>query len=273
VQVSLENARRGISGDLEEWLTFNRVEAFASPDSLALVAPFPPKELMQNTSGLVDPKHFASHGCDILKALSIASPQPISSYTSVLDFGVGVGRLARMFKGFQGSYTGVDVDARHVAWVSSALDHVKAFATTPRAPLPLADKSFDCIISISVFTHMNETDQFFYLSELARVAKPGAILMLTVHGERALKRAETEDMIFNMLSVPRSGIVETRSLFPSPGFKFIRQDGHLTSDKYEYGITFISRAYVEKEWSRYFDVLPGTAAIHDFQDVMVLRAR
>jgi SAM-dependent methyltransferase len=272
--INLEPFRSGISGNLEDWLAFNRDGAFASTGGLALAAPFPPAELMQNVSALTEPRDFAAHGCDILKALSTASPSPLNAFTDVLDFGVGAGRLARMFKGFQGRYTGVDVDTRHVAWVSSALDYVTAIATEPKQPLPLAGGSFDCILSISVFTHMNERDHRFYLGELARVARPGASLLLTVHGERALRRAESEASILAMLAVPERAIADTRRLFPAPGFSFILQQGHLTSSHYDYGITFISREYVEREWSKYFHVVDVcAAAIHDFQDIVVLRAR
>jgi SAM-dependent methyltransferase len=271
---SLENFRNGISGNLVDWIVFNRDLAFYSPQALALVAPFPPTELMQNVSGLTVPKDFAAHGCDILEALTIASPTPINELTNILDFGVGVGRLARMFKGFRGKYTGIDVDARHVEWVSSALDYVTGIVTKPKQALPLTDKYFDCIISISVFTHMNEHDQFFYLKELARVAQAGSSLFLTVHGERALQRAETESQIFQMLSVKRSEITETRHHFLSEGFNFILQQGHLTSSNYDYGITFISENYIEREWSKYFDVVQiFSGAIHDFQDIVLLKAR
>lgn len=238
------------------------------------MAPFPPAELMQNTTGLDQNEAFADQGAHFLRILSDASPQPLGTYDAVLDFGIGVGRLARMFKGFSGRYTGVDVDARHVAWVASALDYVEAIATSPHAALPLEDGRFDCIISISVFTHLSEADHLFYLSELARVSRPGATVMLTVHGERALERANTDELIFDLLEIPEPEVEAVREVFPDPGFRFVLQNGHLTSDEYEYGISFIGRTYIERTWSRYFDVvdvLPG--AIHDFQDVVVLTAR
>lgn len=272
--IDLDAIRKGISGDIEDWMVFNRHAAFESEENLALVAPFPPPELMRNTTGLIDPADFAAHGCDILKALSLASPRRLSDYEDIFDFGVGVGRVARMFKGFRGGYVGVDIDARHVGWVSSSLDHVSAVTTAPRQPLPFEGDRFDCVISISVFSHMNEADQCFYLSELARISRPDAKLLLTIHGERALQRAENEPGIFAMLDVPRAAIDETRAAFRSRGFNFIRQDGHLTSDAYEYGITFISEAYVRDQWSHYFTVeAVRSGAIHDFQDIVVLEAR
>jgi hypothetical protein len=66
LQADLNAIRLGIEGDVEGWIHFNRHTAFASAENLALVAPFPPRELMQNTSGLTDNRDFAAHGCDIL---------------------------------------------------------------------------------------------------------------------------------------------------------------------------------------------------------------
>ncbi|MDX2145686.1 MAG: class I SAM-dependent methyltransferase [Rhodospirillaceae bacterium] len=266
--------RQGIHSPIDDWLAFNRVDAFTARKNLAFVAPLPPRTLMQNTTGLTDGQAFAGHGCDILAALWQACPTPLNEFANLLDFGVGVGRLARMFKGFRGRYIGVDVDARHVQWVSSALDHVTAIATRPRHALPLVDGQFDLIISVSVFTHMNEADQFFYLSELKRVAKPGATLLLTVHGAHALRLGETQPHVFEMLTIPRQGLVDARAAFGGAGFQFILQHGHLTSRNYDYGITFISENYVRREWAKFFDVVgvrPG--AIHGFQDIVVLKAK
>ena len=271
----LERVREGIHGDLNEWLEFNRSAAFESGHNLSYVAPFPPSDRMQITTGLTDPRHFASHGYDILKALSEACPQPLASFQSVLDFGVGAGRLARMFKGFRGTYTGIDVDGRNVAWVASALQYVNAVHTQPRKALPFPNAQFDLIISVSVFSHMNEKDHLFYLSEIARVARPGAIIMLTTHGERALARAETEPSIFKMLEVSARSIKKARAALSGGGFKFIRQWlGHLNKLFYSYGITFISSAYIHRVWATYFDVVDiRSGAIHDFQDIAVLRKR
>ena len=98
--------------------------------------------------------------------------------------------------------------------------------------------------------------------------------MLTVHGERALHRAENEPDIFKMLAIPARSVKTTRQLFANEGFSFILQNGHLTTSEYEYGITFTSEAYISRTWNRYFDVLQvASGAIHDFQDIVVLRAR
>ena len=256
------------------WSAFNIKAATADAELKGLVASFPPPELMQRVSGLTDHASFAKSGSDIFLALVKASPKPLSAYISILDFGVGSGRLARMFKGFKGRYTGADVDHELVEWVGAALPWVRSMPTTAREPLPTKRADFDCVISISVFTHMNEADSKFYLQSLMEASAPGAFLFLTVHGDRALKRAETETRIFEMLSIPAEGVSEARSAMNAGGFKFILQNGHLTTETYEYGISFTSEAYIHAEWGKYFDIVSiEKASIHDFQDIVVLRRR
>ena len=63
-----------VNADPQSWALFN---VSSDVDDLAergLVAPFPPRDLMQRVSGLTDRHDFASHGKDIFLALSSASP-------------------------------------------------------------------------------------------------------------------------------------------------------------------------------------------------------
>lgn len=238
----------GIELPLEEWLERNRSCTSQQDVLQKKVAPFPPVELMQNVSGVTNSADFASHGIDILRALAESSPKPFAEYTSILDFGCGCGRLARMFKGFRHCYVGCDIDARHVDWLKQNLNFVDAVLTQPRMALPFRSNEFDCVISISVFTHTTEDDHWNYLQELHRIAKPGARLFLTIHGQRALDRAQGEERIFHLPSVPRDALANAVSELGKGGYFFIKQNGHLTSDKYEYGITFISDVYIKERW-------------------------
>jgi SAM-dependent methyltransferase len=267
--------RLGIKGDIDAWTRFNETDAFQSVVARDAVAPFPPADLMHRTSALRADEAFAAHGATILRALAACSAESLGSYRSVLDFGVGGGRVARLFKGFDGRYAGVDIDQGAIDWVRQSLPWVDAHKTEPRQRLSFPDRTFDAVFSISVFTHMNEPDHLFYLGELERVSAPGARLFLTVCGERVLQQAEENEKILEMLAMP-SGALEAAgaALRGGSGFFFVRQDGHLTSSAYEYGITFISKAYIEQHWSRYFELEKVAAgAIHDFQDIVVLRRR
>lgn len=262
----------GINMPLGEWLTLNR-EPTDHALALALIAPFPPPELMQIVSGLTERGHFAQHGVTIFEALQNASPKSLREFSDILDFGCGCGRLARIFKGYNGKLTGCDVDAQAIEWINQHLSYMNGVRTTPNGPLPFASGQFDCVISISVFSHLNEDSQFYYLSELARCTKPGAILLLTVHGERALERALQEEQILRMLDIPPSSLRFAKAQMERGSHSFVVQEqGHLTTAEYKYGISFIPDAYIGSKWSQYFQIEKIVhGAIHDFQSIVVCR--
>jgi len=229
---------------------------------------------MRRVSGVIDPEDFAKQGREIFLALSKASNRPLSQYKSILDFGVGSGRLARMFRGYKGIYTGVDVDYELLNWVENSLPWVDAIPSVPRGSIPLANGSFDCVISISVFTHMNEVDSEFYLQELERVTKRGARLFLTVTGQSSFDRMIKEKNIFDMMCISEESMLEAKRVVEDGGFSFVLQKGHLTTSNYDYGMSFTSRDYIERVWSKYFKVVDVLeSAIYRFQDIVVLERK
>lgn len=279
---------RGCRLPVAEWAALNRTGVFSDSTLMQYVGPFPPLELMQNTTGLTTQSEFAGHGADFWTALSDASPKPLSEMASILDFGCGCGRLSRMFKGHPGRIAGCDIDHRHVEWCASALDGVETRLSSVVPPIPFADNEFELVVSISIFTHLNESSQDQFLSELARVCRPDGLLLLTVHGARALERAVSEPKIRAMLEVDEERFQRARQDFASGKLAFILQYGHLTtigkdgslatdmiiSEPFEYGITFTPESYIHGHWSKWFEVVGyRVGAVHDFQDIVVLRPR
>jgi SAM-dependent methyltransferase len=273
---------------LADWLALNRDLVFDQPALRRFVAPFPPGDLMEVTTGVRTEKDFAVQGALLYETISAASPVPLHAFPSWLDFGCGSGRLARMFKGFPGRMAGCDIDSRLVAWCQSSLGYVDVRRSGVKPPTPFADGEFAAIVSISIFTHLSEASQDAFLDELSRISRPDALLFLTTHGERAMERAQTQPHIRAMLEVSDAGFEQACSDFDAGRHAFILQPtGHLTTlvdkqlhagkviaEPYEYGITLIPEAYVRSHWSRWFDIVDyRSGAIHDFQDIVVLRPK
>lgn len=117
----------------------------------------------------------------------------------VLDVGSGIGRLAVPLTGYlsDGTYTGFDIIESSVKWCRKRIgsrfpnftfDHVDVFNQhyNPKGKLkasefdfPYADESFDFVFLISVFTHLLPDDTRNYLSEVARVLRPGGRCLIT----------------------------------------------------------------------------------------------
>jgi SAM-dependent methyltransferase len=277
----------------DDWLWLNGRAIFDDPRLRPYVAPFPSKELMTNVSGLTNDRDFAAHGVEIFRALAQASPKPIADYRSILDFGCGCGRLARMFKGHPNRIVGCDIDKRHVNWVAGNLGYMTACLTSVNPPLPFGDNEFDAIFSISIFSHLTEKSQDDFLAELSRITSLDGYLFLTIHGARALERAKCEEMIRDMLWMEQQLFEKACAEFEQNRHAFILQQGHLTTvgsagvdnllkrtvktvieEPYQYGITFIPETYIFTHWAKWFHVVEiRRGAIHDFQDIVVLRPR
>lgn len=264
-------ATTGISGPLPEWIAFNLGDALTSARAADHAAPFPPTDLMYHTTGLQQDRDFAQHGADILTVLSAASPKPLNAFTSMLDFGVGVGRVARYFKGFAGRYVGADIDEPNLAWVAGHLPWVEPVLTEPAAPLPVAAEAFDGVVSISVFTHIDRETTEFYVDELHRLTRPGALLFLTLHGDQALNLALADAEVGRLLGISSDRLEQARLELAEKGFHFAEQYTHLTRANYRYGTTFVAQQGAEATFGRRFKIagfIPG--AIHAFQDLIVL---
>ena len=264
-------AAMGISGPLPEWIAFNLGDALTSARAADHAAPFPPTGLMYHTTGLQQDRDFAQHGADILAALSAASPKPLNAFTSMLDFGVGVGRVARYYKGFSGRYVGADIDEPNLGWVAGHLPWVETVLTEPAAPLPLEPAAFDGVVSISVFTHIDRETTEFYVDELHRLTRPGALLFLTLHGDQALNLALSNAEVGRLIGISPERLEQARGELAKDGFHFAEQYTHLTRTNYRYGTTFVSQQGAETIFGRRFKVVgfvPG--AIHAFQDLIVL---
>lgn len=89
---------------------------------------------------------------------------------------------------------GTDIDAAAVRWCRQNLcGHFQR--NVYGKPLHYEDDTFDVVLAIAVFPHMNLEDQAFYMAEVNRVVKPGGTLLLTLkgwHRRSELSHAERE---------------------------------------------------------------------------------
>jgi SAM-dependent methyltransferase len=182
----------------------------------------------------------------------------------ILDWGCGCGRLIRYLSGLRRSQvTGVDIDADNVAWCREHLPfgRFEAIATAP--PMSFAAESFDVVIGISIFTHLAEAEQLAWLRELRRITAPGALLLMTTHGQTAAYRS----------ALPPEQLDAWRTAGFLDRGRDAALDGVLADPEY-YRTVFHSRAYIESRWSEYLEVVdfrPGF--IGNNQDLVVLRRR
>jgi ubiquinone/menaquinone biosynthesis C-methylase UbiE len=107
----------------------------------------------------------------------------------ILDFGCGAGRLIRWLADIVDSCEvwGTDVSTEAIIWCKNNLTPPFRFATTTTSPsLPFEDKYFDLIYAGSVFTHIDDLADAWFL-ELRRILKPEGMLYVTIHDQNSIK--------------------------------------------------------------------------------------
>ncbi len=220
--------------------------------------PLPSRRLRVRVAGTADPAWFIESGRATALALVEAWSRQrlvLDGGARMLDFGCGCGRVTRHLVSLVAAKVhGCDPDTEAVRWCARHLGGAH-FATQPAAPpLAYADRSFDAICAISIFTHLPENDQHVWLAELYRVLAPAGVLILTTHGERyrgRLVASEREAFDAGRLVVRRPAAAGTNLC-----------------------TAFHAERYVREVLARSFELvelLPGGAAGVPDQDLIVLQ--
>lgn len=234
----------------------------------AVALPIPPRRLRT----LVGPEPliegFLAQGertaGDIRKALA-AVGREIESFENILDFGCGCGRQIRWFAGLPKTCRlhGSDVCAAAIQWNRRHLPFAEFAHNGFYPPLPYVAEKFDLIYALSVFTHLDESNQIAWVGELRRVASPEAIMVITTHGELGLES-------FRNGSLPTSPELLERlnrhGQLAQEGSIFEPYD---RGDKY--GLAFHDIGYIREQWGQELRILKFIPRGGDgWQDVVVL---
>ena len=223
--------------------------------------PVPPADLRARVHGAEELAAFHKIGQVVagdLEGTIKSIDLELNNRSNILDFGCGCGRIISWFQDLHpnSKFYGTDIDSEAITWCQENLSHLGHFSVNEAMPpLPYQDRFFDLLYSISIFTHLPEKMQFAWLKELQRVCKPGAYLLLTVHGEHLFpKNAE------------------------SPKTEFDNKGFYYWIEKYSNGLpefyqtSFHTETYICDRWSNFFEIekiVPKGIANH--QDLVICR--
>lgn len=159
--------------------------AEANPIPSQLDWPLPPPDLRFRIGGSRAAWSYLNIGENVagdLKRLVAAAGRDVSEFTSVLDFGAGCGRVLRYLPPVfvNAQIHAADVDPAGLEWVREHLPFVTNTHVLPLyPPTTIPDASFDFIFAISVFTHLPLDVERAWFAELRRIARRGALIVLT----------------------------------------------------------------------------------------------
>jgi SAM-dependent methyltransferase len=150
-------------------------------------APIPSGDFIYLVSGHRSASRFLRRGRVASKTIRQTLARngiEIERFNTILDFGCGVGRIMRHWKLLQSSCLyGTDYNPTLVRWCEVNLKFAEFRVNSLSDRLPYEAETFDFIYAYSVFTHLSEPLQFFWINELSRVLKPGGYFYFTTHGD------------------------------------------------------------------------------------------
>jgi SAM-dependent methyltransferase len=220
--------------------------------------PIPPGDFIYLVSGHRSASKFLRRGLTtskIIHEMLKKNGVEIEHLDAVLDFGCGCGRIMRHWDLLKHPVLhGTDYNPRLVEWCKKNLKFAEFRINPLSANLSYESETFDFIYAFSVFTHLSEPLQFFWINELSRVLKPGGYIYFTTHGDyffSMLKAEEQEKFLNGQLVV-----------------KGVEQSGSNTCAVYH------PTTYVRENLARNFSVLdfiPGEAKGDILQDIYLLK--
>jgi SAM-dependent methyltransferase len=194
-------------------------------------------------------------------AAAIGRHADAAAIGTMLDWGCGCGRITSYLVRYSGfdQIHACDIDAESIAFCREHLPGATFRTIIPYPPTSYADGMFDLVTGYSVMTHLTRENQSAWLQELRRIMRPGALCLLTLHGEGAgeflgpkfLRRLQEEGIDDGTLD---------------PALDSIAPAGY-------YRATYQSREYTLREFSKFFEVLEYLDRGMFFQDLIVLRRK
>ena len=228
----------------------------------------PPAKLRYRVHGDLSQKTFLNVGRRIAKDIRTCVESVGGDWTSfndVLDFGCGSARVIRYFLAdkTEANFTGIDINQELINWCSAHINGVNWRVVPTHPPSEFGDNSFDLIYGISVFTHLDRELQALWLEELARIIRPGGLILLTVLGSAYVNH-------INLQESDRRELRDNGFLFLSGVTGKWKLDG--LPDFYQSAIQTVD--HVQQEWSEYFEILEHIeGGINKLQDAVLLKSR
>jgi SAM-dependent methyltransferase len=229
--------------------------------------PLPPVPLRYRVHGAPDISSFVTVGrrcANDLQTILEENSLSWSEFHQILDFGCGCGRVLRYLPACpdkERGLSGTDIDRKAINWCRENLPFASWHHNGSLPPTRYAESHFDFVFAISVFTHLDESYQNAWLSEIHRIMKPEGVLLATIHGEqfaRMLGKGLGE-------ALPNAGILNKATFTGA-----LKLDG--LPDFYQ--TTYHSRRYIEKAWGSLFEIIEyREKGMNRLQDAVLMRKR
>jgi SAM-dependent methyltransferase len=165
------------------------------PVDSELKLPIPPRHL--HAGYCRDTEHYLQVGKEhvaTMRQLVARSGPPLEQTKRIVELGCSAARMLRWLSDLAPGRElwGLDITAEHINWCKRYLSPPFYFATTTIYPhLPFEDRYFDFLFAGSVFTHIGDLADAWWL-EMRRIVRPGGRLFITLQDRHTMKVLDRE---------------------------------------------------------------------------------
>jgi 2-polyprenyl-3-methyl-5-hydroxy-6-metoxy-1,4-benzoquinol methylase len=174
----------------------------------------------------------------------------------ILDFGCGWGRVLRFFLKdvLDDRLYGVDVDPAAIEMCRQTMLYGTYTVTQRCPPTEFSSDTFDLVYAYSVFSHLSEADHIRWVEEMARILKPGGLLVATTLGRSFIEVCKTFREKGRLEQAWEKSAAESFGdwmgcLAEYDGGRFL----FAPNPSPVYGMSVIPKEYVQKEWARFLE--------------------
>ncbi|WP_413625501.1 class I SAM-dependent methyltransferase [Luteibacter sp. Lutesp34] len=243
----------------------NRISPLGDP-----LPGFPDEVTQRNTTGLAGRdtlKQAFSFYDDIVAGMKKGGVRSLDANSRVLDFGVGWGRVARLFleRVRAANIYGIDVDPEFVSLTQNLFPGGNFNVCAPFPPSSFADRTFDLISAYSVFSHLSENSTRAWFEEFSRILKPSGCLAFTTRDATffnylnwAKEQGDAVSGYTAALGRLFPDLADARSRYEAGEFVHATSQGVSgggVRNETFYGESFIPSDYIRKTFGDTFDVV------------------
>lgn len=182
--------------------------------------------------------------------------------SKILDFGCGWGRITRFFlKDVDSSKLfGVDPDP-NIIEICKEINLGINLSVSDRIPNDLPfDEKFDMIYAFSVFTHLSENTHEKCLEILHQKLEKDGVLITTIRPRNYLKFRFSK----------KKNYEELLDKFNSNSYVFVPHNIESFDEELTYGDSVIPLKYVEKNWSKLFNIREYYTDPSDWSQIFIV---
>jgi ubiquinone/menaquinone biosynthesis C-methylase UbiE len=224
--------------------------------------PTPPENLWLGYGKTIDEwLNSGKEHVDKMRSILADSGYSFQDGHRIMEMGCAAGRMLRFLEDVADNCEvwGMDISGEHIMWCKQKLSPPFHFFIATQYPhLPFADEYFDLIYAGSVFTHIDDLADAWFL-ELRRMLKPGGRLYVTIHDEHTI----------HILSEQKYDLSKT--LFCRKDYFENNDYSMFTIGRFMRSQVFFHTDYLARTLKPFFEVVSVTPEAYGFQTGVLLR--